>query len=79
MVSLEAKVFNSGLSWEKGSLVKMEMRPSEMWVTSEGREGSSRLLVQMGLGKFDEGVWFLVKMSEKNAFVLMGFIDFQWF
>lgn len=50
-----------------------------MWVTSEGREGSSRLLVQMGLGKFDEGVWFLVKMSEKNAFVLMGFIDFQWF
>lgn len=59
--------------------MKMEMRPSAMWATSEGREGSSRLLVQMGLGKFDEGAWFLVKMSEKNAFGLMGFIDFQWF
>lgn len=77
MVSLEARFFNSGLSGEKGCLVKMEMKPLMTPVRCEGREGPVWVLVQMGLGVFDEAVRFLVKTSERSAFGSIGFVDFQ--
>lgn len=55
MVSVGERALSSGLSGEKGCFVKMEMKPLVMLVSSEGRDKSLSVLVQMGLWESDEG------------------------